>query len=123
MQQVLLELQPCCTPVIRLLLNAPTANLDLTDLFEEASALLKSSTDVKQTAGNLRKALALSSNYNRVKAWQAVAAHEAAQSELGLACADLQVWQPHSDIAVMMSCTAFCRPLPALHDGCHGLCC
>lgn len=63
----------------------------LTDLFEEASAVLKASEDVKQTAESLRKALALSSTYNKVKAWQAMAAHEAAQSELGIACADLQV--------------------------------
>lgn len=60
------------------------------DLFEEASAVLKSSKDVKQTAESLRKVLALSSSYNRVKAWQAMASHEAAQSDMGLACADLQ---------------------------------
>lgn len=63
----------------------------LADLFEEASAVLKSSKDVKQTAESLRKVLALSSSYNRVKAWQAMASHEAAQSDMGLACADLQV--------------------------------
>lgn len=68
--------------------------LDLADLFEEASALLKSSEDVTQTAENLRKVMALSSNYNTVKAWQAMAAQEAAQSALGIACADLQVMQP-----------------------------
>lgn len=63
----------------------------LADLFEEASAVLKASGDVKQTAESLRKVLALSSTYNKVKAWQAMAAHEAAQSDMGIACADLQV--------------------------------
>ena len=63
----------------------------LADLFEEASAVLKSSEDMKQTAESLRKVLALSSAYNKVKAWQAMAAHEAAQSDMGIACADLQV--------------------------------
>lgn len=63
----------------------------LADLFEEASAVLKSSKDVKQTAESLRKVLALSSSYNRVKGWQAMAAHQAAQSDMGVACADLQV--------------------------------
>lgn len=53
--------------------------------------MLKSSEDVKQTAESLRKVLALSSSYNKVKAWQAMAAHEAAQSDMGIACADLQV--------------------------------
>ena len=61
------------------------------DLFEEASAVLKSSEDVKQTAESLRIVLALSSSYNKVQAWLAMAAHEAAQSNMGIACADLQV--------------------------------
>ena len=64
--------------------------------------MLKSSEDVKQTAESLRKALALSSSYNKVKAWQAMAAHEAAQSEMGIACADLQVLPPAAVAALSL---------------------
>ena len=62
-----------------------------TDLFEEASHQIRSNDDLKQTSESLRKALALSSNHNTVKAWQAMAAQEAAESNLGVACANLQV--------------------------------
>jgi hypothetical protein len=62
-----------------------------TDLFEAASHQIRSNDDLKQTSESLRKALALSSNHNTVKAWQAMAAQEAAESNLGVACANLQV--------------------------------
>lgn len=62
-----------------------------TDLFEEASHQIRSNDDLKQTSESLRKALGLSSNHNTVKAWQAMAAQEAAESNLGVACANLQV--------------------------------
>lgn len=61
------------------------------ELFEEASSLLKPSDDVKQSSETLRKAIALSSNFNKIKAWKAVAAREAENTNLGIACADLQV--------------------------------
>ncbi len=62
-----------------------------TGLFEEASHQIRSNDDLKQTCECLRKALALSSNHNTIKAWQAMAAQEAAESNLGVACANLQV--------------------------------
>lgn len=62
-----------------------------TGLFEEASHQIRSIDDLKQTSESLRKALALSSNHNTVQAWQAMAAQEAAESNLGVACANLQV--------------------------------
>ncbi len=62
-----------------------------TGLFEEASHQIRSNDDLKQTSESLRKALALSSNHSTVKAWQAMAAQEAAESNLGVACANLQV--------------------------------
>jgi hypothetical protein len=62
-----------------------------TGLFEEAAHQIRSNDDLKQASECLRKALALSSNYNTVKAWQAMAAQEAAESNLGVACANLQV--------------------------------
>ncbi|DBB10715.1 TPA: hypothetical protein ACH3X3_007207 [Trebouxia sp. C0006] len=60
-------------------------------LFEEAAHQIRSNDDLKQASECLRKALALSSSYNTVKAWQAMAAQEAAESNLGVACANLQV--------------------------------
>ncbi|KAL0044301.1 hypothetical protein WJX82_010086 [Trebouxia sp. C0006] len=59
-------------------------------LFEEAAHQIRSNDDLKQASECLRKALALSSSYNTVKAWQAMAAQEAAESNLGVACANLQ---------------------------------
>lgn len=55
----------------------------------------------------MRKAIALSCNLNKIKAWKAVAAVEAEQSNLGVACADLQVQPqvPLHNIALLCSVT------------------
>ena len=61
------------------------------ELFEEASSLLRPGDDTKQSSERLRKAIALSSNLSKIRAWKAVAAREAERTNLGVACADLQV--------------------------------
>ena len=62
------------------------------EIFEEASLQIRVTEDLKQTSETLRKALALSSSLSTVRAWQAMAAQEAALSNLGIACANLQVY-------------------------------
>lgn len=74
------------------------------DLFEEASHQIRSDEDLKQTAESLRKAVALSSNHNTIKAWQAMAVQEAAQSNLGVACANLQVQRTASS-SLLLTCS------------------